>query len=688
MKIKSIKLHNFMRYKGDNELYFSTDTEKNVTVVLGDNTFGKTTLAQAFRWALYETLNDTNYTKKKDVVLLNNEVVATMKGAQMEDVYVQIDIKNDDEEIRFVRKALFNRKSGDSNDLSIKQIGETQLTMQIKKAGVWGDIIDNKGKNIDTKKYRDGCVQDTINNLLPPSLSNYFFFDGERWNDTKSKTSDIKNSIDTILGVSGLLEMKKHLKDGSGSTVIKKLRDNIKGISDEYVRLKREIKSLDNNIAEIHQKIIDNQEAMEVTQRIYDTTLKTLNDNRKIEDDQRELQRLENDIQKYEKFKDSCYADIVKAMSNSAKFLTASLLSEFEVLLEKVDLEGKDIPGVTVDTLDYLLENKKCLCGADLTEGTAEYAAIIKLREQVPPEMLGGAAGKLKSVLEEWKSDTNDLVDVIKEKAQMFDGTQDSIDDLISDKEKLEKIIDRKTNLGPVRQQNKNANIKINALRTEQAELKLKLEQSKSVKEKKEKELDALAVYDSQNRHIYRCLEYAEAMYEKASNLANQRKNTTITDLNKIIGENFKRMFNDSEKYAKLGTDYKIHVYYHQLGSLMNYEEETLSNGETIAINFVFIVSILELAKKYRELEKNNEEYGMEKSILGLPLVLDGPFSALSNENTNLIANRLPQFAEQVIIFMLDKDWEASGLEKYILPEYCYRVNKEIGANCSSLVHD
>ena len=25
MKIKSIKLHNFMRYKGDNELLFSTD---------------------------------------------------------------------------------------------------------------------------------------------------------------------------------------------------------------------------------------------------------------------------------------------------------------------------------------------------------------------------------------------------------------------------------------------------------------------------------------------------------------------------------------------------------------------------------------------------------------------------------------------------------------------------------------
>ncbi len=34
---------------------------------------------------------------------------------------------------------------------------------------------------------------------------------------------------------------------------------------------------------------------------------------------------------------------------------------------------------------------------------------------------------------------------------------------------------------------------------------------------------------------------------------------------------------------------------------------------------------------------------------------------------------------------MLDKDWEASGLEKYTLPEFCYRVSKEPSSNSSSL---
>lgn len=687
MKIKSIKLHNFMRYKGDNELKFSTDDEKNVTVVLGDNTFGKTTLAQAFRWALYESLNDTSYTKKKDVVLLNNEIAAEMKGPQTRDVSVEIVVLNDEEEIKFIRKATFNRKSGNPDDISVKQIGQTQLTMQIRKNGIWGDVINNSGSNVESKKYKAGCVQEAIDNMLPQSLSNYFFFDGERWNDLKSKTSDIKSSVDTILGVSGLIEMMNHLKDNRTS-VAKKLRDKLQGTSGEYERLQREINGLDDLIADYEKHIEDTTNAIVTTERTVESTQKTLNDNRKVEEDQKELRNLELDIERYEKFKADYYADIVKNISNSAKYFAATLLPEFEKMLEQIDLEGKDIPGVTVDTLDYLLELGECLCGTKLEEKSEAYQTILKLKKQVPPEMLGGAAGKLKATLEAWANETRELQETIVQKADDLDIAQSTIDDKTVDKEKLERTIDRKTNLGPVRQQNKQARERLSNLKNQKVTYEVRLEQAKENRNKKIAQLDAVAIHDKQNAQVYRCLAYVDAMYDKAAVLANQRKHTTITDLNEIIGDNFQRMFNDHEKYAKLGQDYKIHVYYHQVGNMKNYEEENLSNGETIAINFVFIVSILELARRYRELEKENEEYGMENAILGLPLVLDGPFSALSNENTTLVANRLPQFAEQVIIFMLDKDWEASGLEQYTLPEYCYRVNKEASSNSSSLEHN
>ena len=78
MKFKSIRMKNFMRYKGENTILFSCDPEKNVTVVLGDNTVGKTTIAQAFRWGLYGAISTDRRKSNEDYLLLNNDVLAMM----------------------------------------------------------------------------------------------------------------------------------------------------------------------------------------------------------------------------------------------------------------------------------------------------------------------------------------------------------------------------------------------------------------------------------------------------------------------------------------------------------------------------------------------------------------------------------------------------------------------------------
>ena len=52
MLIKRIELINFRQYI-DTTIEFSVDPQKNITIIMGDNGTGKTTLAQAFQWALY-----------------------------------------------------------------------------------------------------------------------------------------------------------------------------------------------------------------------------------------------------------------------------------------------------------------------------------------------------------------------------------------------------------------------------------------------------------------------------------------------------------------------------------------------------------------------------------------------------------------------------------------------------------
>lgn len=53
MLVKRITLENFLPFQGKQSIDFATDPDRNVTLIMGDNGAGKTSLAQAFEWCLY-----------------------------------------------------------------------------------------------------------------------------------------------------------------------------------------------------------------------------------------------------------------------------------------------------------------------------------------------------------------------------------------------------------------------------------------------------------------------------------------------------------------------------------------------------------------------------------------------------------------------------------------------------------
>lgn len=456
MKFKQISMHNFMRYKGDNCLDFSCDPLKNVTIVLGNNTYGKTTIAQAFRWGLYGDLNATNYTKKRDIVLLNNEVIAEMSVNDHQTVSVSISVENSGTLYEFRRMCIFRKKNNNPNDLAIIPVSEPMLTMQINRNGTISPIINNDGNNggKEAKEYPKGCVQDTINSMFPISLSNYFFFDGERWNSLKNKTGDIKDSINTILGVTSLLKMCEHLKNNSSlskNSVIKFFRSRIEGADGEYEKILDEIKDYEEkaqNSEESSKQYYSNMETAQGEMRQLEIIL---NDNKKVEDDQKMAKKYQRDIENLKLYEEVYYSDIIKQFSNSAKYFASAYLGEVQKLLESVDLSGKDIPGVTVDTIDYLINEGQCLCGEPLSEDSKAFKNLMKLRAVIPPEMIGGAAGKFEELLIDWNQMGVDILNEIEEKAQMFEDTASSIEEKEEEYIRLIKSIDKKTNMEDVR---------------------------------------------------------------------------------------------------------------------------------------------------------------------------------------------------------------------------------------------
>src|SRR4051812_27059502 len=56
MFIEKIEIKNFRVYKGTNELHLSTKTRQNVSVISGNNGFGKTSFLTSLVWCLYGKL--------------------------------------------------------------------------------------------------------------------------------------------------------------------------------------------------------------------------------------------------------------------------------------------------------------------------------------------------------------------------------------------------------------------------------------------------------------------------------------------------------------------------------------------------------------------------------------------------------------------------------------------------------
>lgn len=682
MKFVSIRLKNFMRYKGENTIEFSTDPDNNVTVVLGDNTVGKTTLAQAFRWCLYGELTNTQYEKSRDVTLLNQDILADMTANDRADVEVELTILNDSDSIiksgtyRIIRKTTYRRL----NPKMVAQPLTQMLRMYVPDPETGRtEPYDNVGKNA-------GKVDELIGELLPQSLSPYFLFDGERWNDSRQQNINIRDSIYNLVGVNALRHMKEHLNEigsNGSAAVIQKFESRKNGSGAEYDRVKNEkdkyigfIGNEENEIKDLKDNYEHNREQVEAIKAILDS-------NKKVEDDQKEYKRLEKEIENCNSRMIGYYGDIVKKFSDAHMFFASELLEEALHLLEGINLDGSDVPGIIDKTIDYILAHHKCICGNDVMEGSHEEKLLKELRDVVPPALIGGEVGRFKDTLSSWNGRSVDMFNDIKESADTYQDEEDHKEDCDVAKNELEKRIDRKMNFQGEREK---LNRYTNLMNQEMHNLTLaeaNINQYKINIASCDERLKSLEAQNENNRILSRCQDYAMVLYIYAQNMYAEHTRNLLTELNEIIAKNFKDMFNEQEKILRLDDDYKLRMYYKKImaenGSTALMEATTLSEGEKIARNFAFIVSILEYA---------NNKKKMEEDVSMLPLVLDGPFSKLSSVNTAKVASVMPQVAEQIIIFMLDKDWKASGLEAHTDPRFMYRILKKIDENSSTIQHE
>ena len=156
MYIRAITVENFLPFQGKQHIDFSIDKERNVTLVMGNNGAGKTSLAQAFEWCLYGTV------PKESPQVINAYVKDHITPGSYRYAAVEIELEKDGKIYSIARKQRYSRRENGKLD----RPGQFEFGIMYKENG-------------ETKQVAANEQVDTINRLLSNQLSHYFFFDGE-----------------------------------------------------------------------------------------------------------------------------------------------------------------------------------------------------------------------------------------------------------------------------------------------------------------------------------------------------------------------------------------------------------------------------------------------------------------------------------------------------------------------------
>lgn len=669
MKFESIILNNFMRYKGENRIDFSCDEEKNVTVVLGDNTVGKTTLAQAFRFGLYGQILVESGKSESDYVLLNKDVIEFMDEKSTATVSVEITILNREKRYILKRQIAYGLKLVRKH-LELKELRK-RLSLREEKA-------DDKSVSAEIDDVEK--IQNVINEMFPNDLSSYFLFDGEKWRDIRRSgiRDDIKESVHRLTGLYAVQKLKYHLKDMGSGSVISDMKKNIKGSGQIYDNIQNDIDKLERKKKAAKERICINENQIEKHQKEIQIIEEWLEENKSTEQLQKSIRTLRIVCNSKEKTVQQTYKQLRDKWSNEPwAYFSRPMIEDALNLLKQTNRERRDIPHMHQSTIDYLINRGKCICGADINGEGEALKHLLEQRNYLPPADIGSLLGNFEKTALRWSRKYDDYKEAVLDAAREETDAVREYDESVLELGDIEKSVDKNVDFSEKKRDMTYHKGEMNKLSSDIYAQREIIEQCDKKIAGLERELAAMELKNKNNRLWKERINFAETLYSRFEKEYEQKEKKLFLSLNQGIQENFEKMFNAKDKRIFLDSKYNINMEYRNAKGGYTLENN-LSEGEKVARNFAFIVTLMDYSMKQKQVDELVPDM--------LPIVLDGPFSKLGQENIGLISYVLPTISEQVIIFMLDKDWEYTGLDEYVgkrylihkLPEESYATIKEV----------
>ncbi|MDR3586892.1 MAG: AAA family ATPase [Desulfosporosinus sp.] len=634
MIIKSIALNNFRQYKGAQPpILFSTDKEKNVTVILGVNTSGKTTLIQAFEWCLYERVNF----KTRDV--LNIEVAKSMDLFSAQEVFVEIVLIHEDREFT-IRRTQKSTKSDADKFKTEKSV----LKIQFK---------EDNGEQQAVPAYE---CDNTINKILPEALSDYFFFDGERIADINNR-GDVVAAVRGLMGLDVVGEAKDRLDPNKASSVTAKFSKELDVGSDQKNnKLKNDLTDAQTRLDAHNTRRKDAKDDIEYYERRKEELSAQILANKDEKHNQDKKLSLEKDIAQITKNIENDETRIVKDFSaGTMKFFATPLIYRAMKVIDEAKDNGEGIPEMRSAAIDFILDRQKCICGCDLIKNEGARENILYEQRLLPPQHLGTVLRTSKETFKRYLNETQSFCETVKDNHTDYRNNRNFLDAKTDELKNVSAKIQGNIDVAKIEQdyQKNEKTLK------DKRDLLLKITSDIGATEKEiaeiEKTIERLTIVSDKNERLRKCIAYAKAVYEWLKVGYDKQEKEVKERLLESVNNIFEKMYH-GKRHVTINDRYQI-----VLMTLLNNDEVKTdeSKGLEAVKNFSFISGLVDLARQ--KAHKGNgvtDDEEIPVNTEAYPLVMDAPFSNADEIHINNISKIIPEIAEQVILMVMQKDWE------------------------------
>lgn len=670
MKLTSIKLCNFRSFYGKTpEILLASGDVRNTTIIHGNNGAGKTSLLNAFSWVLYEKFSAAFASVEQ---LVNKRAIAEAKSGEAVECWVKIGWEHDSRRYQAQRLCRVYKNETDF------EAGKSQLLMY---------VAGDDGRWLLPREQ----PEDIINQILPGSLHQYFFFDGERIEQIvrSDKKAEIAEATKKLLGVEVLNNSIKHLKEAE-----KTLRSELEAIGDsetkqllkEQQKLEKESEQLAQRQHEIIQELSNQQTLKKETSH----RLRELSAAKQLQERRQELENLKaSNLENLKRSKEA----LKKAISTRGyTVLLSETTAQFRTIVDDLKQRGELTTGISREFVKDLLNSKRCICGAELYGGNHAHANVSGWLDKAGIAAVEETAIRMIAQVDEIDKQAPAFWEEIDREQANISRFRQDISQIEAELDKIQEKL-RKDPSDDIR------NLQKRLDEIESRILELTLDQGAN----QQQIINLKAEIEDLGKQITK-----HKMNEEKQALAQRRIAATQEAIErltkvKILQEQQFRLELE-KRVQEIFTDISFTPYIPRISE--KYELTLVENtagleapvaastGENQILSLSFIGSIID---RVREWSQNKMLMVPDSNTF--PIVMDSPFGSLDEIYRRQIAKIIPKLANQLVVLVTKTQWRGEVAEEiadrigreYVLIYYsskpdCEQDSIEINGNIYPLV--